>query len=247
MIPSTPNIQEIDLNAFVQLDYVVRSYMNERADFNMDNFERYLQIIREGYMTLNIHRIRTIKPYYTTVNEVNQAALPPDYIDYSRIGIIYDGKIWELGYNGDINLPRNEMCGVEYANPDNLSAIPVPYYFEATYGGGYNVGKYRIDDIRRIIQFDGDMASKEICIEYVSTGISITGKTYIPRVVVPVLKAYLNWILKERDDKVGIGGGVRAEQLYNRAPVELNAFKNKFTMREFMDALRSGYTRGIKK
>jgi hypothetical protein len=243
----TQNIQERDSNAFVPLDYVVRSFMNERQDFNLDNFEPYLQIIREGYMTLNIHRIRTIRPYYTTVSEANIAALPPDYIDYNRIGIIFDGKIWELGYNPDINLPRNEVCGVTVGNPDNLSAIPSPYWYEPTYGGGYNIGKYRIDEERRVIIFDGDMASKEICIEYVSTGMSITSKTYVPRVVIPVLKAYLNWIIVERNEKKGIGQSMRAEQLYNRALIEFNVFKNKFTIQEFMDALRSGYTRGVKR
>lgn len=243
----TPNIQEMNTNALVSLDYVVRSYMNEREDFNMDNFERYLQIVREGFGELNIHRIRSIKPFYTTVSEVNIASLPPDFIDYTRIGMVVDGKIWELGNNEEINLPRNEICGVEYGNPDNLEAIPQPYWYEPTYGGGYNIGKYRIDRIRRTIIFDGDMASKEICIEYLSTGISITGKTYIPREVVPVLKAYLNWIVKERSDKVGINGSIRAEQLYHREIIKLNSFMNRFTVQEFLDALRSGYTKGVKR
>jgi len=246
-MPESPNIQEQNTNAMVSMDYIVRSYMNERDDFNMDHFERFLQIVREGITEMNIFRLRSIKPYYTTVSAVNIASLPPDYIDYCRIGMVFDGKVWELGYNKDINIPRNEVCGVEGANPDNLSAIPSPYWNEPTYGGGYNIGKYRIDEQRRVIIFDGDMASKEIVIEYISSGVSITGKTYVPRQIIPSIKGYLNWILKERNDKVNMGEKIRAEQLYHREIIKLNSFINGFTAKEFMDLLRSGYTRGVKR
>lgn len=244
---ATPNIQDMHTNALVPMDYVVRSFMNERDDFNLDNYERYMQIIRDGYTSMSIHRLRSVKVAYVTVNDVNIASLPPDFIDYYRIGMVFDGKVFELGLNRDLNIPKNEVCGVEGGNPDNLDGIDSPYWYEPTYSGGYNLGKYRLDMNRRLIIFDGDMASNQIVIEYISSGISITGKTFIPREVVPVLKAYLNWIIKERSDKVAMGEKMRAQQLYNIEEVRLNNFLNSFTMEEFLDAWRSGQHRGVKR
>lgn len=236
----------MDTSAVIKIEQAVKSYCNELGDFNHDQYDRYLQIVIEGYTELNIQHIFTYQPVYLTVNEANLAKMPSDMIDYYLIGLVEEGKIWELTRNEQIAIPKSEVCGIEVSNSDLLSAIDTPDTAVYNSKGTWNIGKYKIDKKRRLIIFEGSMAGQTIYMEYISSGVSLTGNTFVPVEILPMLKAYLNWVITERDKKISLGEKERSLRLFRRAEIRWAERMNNFTLQEAIDAIRSGYSFGPK-
>ena len=236
----------MDTPAYITIERAVKSYLNEKGDYSMENLFRYIQIVLEGYTHLNIHHVITLKTAIITVNDKNLVKYPFDMVDYWTVNLIMEGKKWEISRNTDISIADNEVCGIETGNADLLNPIEDPDYQDYTQGGTWNIGKVRFDDKRRLMFFEGDMMGREIYLEYISTGISMSKKTYVPIELLPTLKAYLNWIITERS-KVSLAERERSRGLYVLALSEWNQQRNAFTLQEALDAIRSGYTAGPKR
>ncbi len=232
------------MKALITIEQVVDSFLNERDEKSLENYRRYLRIIVEGYTDLNINLVRIPKPYHAVVNSNNMVKLPPDYIDYIKIGVLYEGKIWTLTENKSIAFNSETINAIEIR--DETGEIEVPVWQDYTAGGGINFGEYRIDIANRRIIFYGNMKGMEIYIEYVSSGIVLSEKTYVPRDMLPLLKSYLNWIITENNQKAGINSKLRTAELYNHQYARYVQRKSSFTISELLDAIRSGYSMGPK-
>lgn len=234
------------MNAFVTIQEILQSYANERGDYSPSNLKRFERILLEGYADLNIN-FATVN--YTTgiVNEANILKLPADFVDYLKIGLLKDGQIWTLTENKDLAVMR-DVCGVEVNDDFNKNAFAYPWMTDYTRGGGWNVGKYRVDkspDNRRIV-FSGAMMGCEVHIEYISTGIK-EGQTYVPVELMTTLKAYLDWILKKRDDNMPMGKIEMARRDYLNAKAEWFRGTIAMTYDEILDTIRNGYSQGPKR
>lgn len=230
----------MDILAHVSVEQVIASYANERDDYDPKHLKRYERIITEGYSDLNINHVVTPQYARGFVSEVNVFKLPADYIDYLRIGIYNNGKIWTLSENNNIDLSAQDVCGVEVNNNPTISDWYTP-------GGGDNVAKYRIDKSKRRIVFEGPMMGKEIILEYISTGIPVSGNLYIPRGLMPVLKNYLDWILKKRNDQMPESKVYSAKQDFYESLHAYERAEDSMTADEILDIIRSGYTMAPKR
>ena len=113
-----------------------------------------------------------------------------------------------------------------------------PYSDWYTPGGGDNVAKYRIDKSKRRIVFEGPMMGKEIILEYISTGIPVSGNLYIPRGLMPVLKNYLDWILKKRNDQMPESKVYSAKQDFYESLHAYERAEDSMTADEILDIIR---------
>lgn len=232
-------------NGLITIDHVVKSYFNEKGQSIPENYLRYKQIIIEGYTDLNIHNTTYVEKYIGKVNEVNQMALPPDLINWISVNTEVNGELWPLDINDKLIIPYPNDCG-------NVVTFPSHFNIPEIKGMGYTrrrrniAGEFNIDVANRVIAFKGDFRNKNIYLYYISSGISQDTTTYISRAYLPLLKAYLNWVIKERDDSVPMAQKQRAEYLYGLELQKLENFNNSLSADEILAIIRDGYTQGVK-
>lgn len=237
--------------ALITIEEVAASYANSKGEYGKHNVYRYLQILLEGYSELNIFdTIAKINWFAGRVNDQGVIDWPVDMIDYVRIGTPIDGTIYTLTRNDSINMPIGMECG-EVTGLDNPSQYPAytPAYWNWTttdYSttGGKNFAYYRADKANRRFVFMGDCTSRDIVIEYVSTGVNLSGKTWIPREYLQLLKLYLNWQLKFYSDDRNVEYAAREFAIEQS---KMKKFQWAFRPDEFLDMVRSTFTRAMKR
>jgi len=241
-------------SAIVSLRYVVSSVLNEKMEDDR-NYERYLQLAIEGFTELNIGSTKNVEVTYKTVPEINMVDLPNDCIDITVLGRVQGNRIFTLTREDLIPLPRTEECG-ESTNPyksKSVSDSDLIYtfsdhyaygnYVPALYGysGGANDAYYRIDWERRKIILQGSVPGDEIVIEYISSGVNMSGSTQIPRQWVETLKRYVHWKSIEYDSTFPMGEKERKRNQYWDERRKAHAFEWSFTLDEYLDTKYAEY------
>jgi hypothetical protein len=186
--------------------YVVKSILNRIQDYTMRHYKYIEQMIYEHYTDLNLWHLDNVEVVYLRMSDAKTVDLPPDYVDYLKIGVPINGKLKVLTRKDNILLPREFEDGEEVGNTDSTessedAAIFFTSHFKngryigSLYGipGGIDTAYYRIDREKRTIVFSGTVPRGEIVLEYISSGVKMTGSTVIPREVVSVLRNYGLW------------------------------------------------------
>jgi hypothetical protein len=233
----------MDTNALIKISNVVTSYLNETNE-GVDEYFRYMQIIIEGASKINATHAHTLKVYFTSVNEVNIAELPADCLKVSKVGIVIDGTIYSLTKNDNIALNDSETCGIQIVSDSNLDSQRMPTTLNYSQGGGFNIATYRVND--RAIIFKGSISDYVVAIEYKSSGISLDGETFVPVIMLDVLKEYLNYTLVKRDKKASQASKYEAKIQFINERRDYIKKKNPFTRFDVLDAINSGKGQGVK-
>ena len=236
----------MDTTGLISLKQIVSSYQNETGDYSPSNYKRLMQLAIEGFSNLNIFYSPSIKTEYITVSDINTIDVPEDYVDYIRIGVIYDGSIWTLTKNDNIPLLRSVSCGEDVGDTDNQISPSQQFNWHYSFAGGTNVGMYRYDPEYRRIVLSGDMMGQLAVLEYISSGVSCSGMTWVPREAGDVIKEYVYWKSIQRTD-AAVSQKELAMRNYYFALNKYKEFAYSFTIDEFLDAIRGGEKQTIKK
>ena len=230
----------------IKLDQVVYSYLNELGENSTAQFNRYKQIVIEGFTDMNIHVTNVVEQQIAEVNTANQITLNPDYIAWASVYVEVNGRYWPLDHNENIVLPKEDNCGtVFYFSEHLINPSKIGYeYTERRHNMG---GRFAVNEKTRIMRFEGDMRGKSIYIIYLSSGVNMERDTYINRALLPTLKAYLNWIITIRDKTANLQAKDHAEYLYGLELQKYDVHVNSFTAHDFLSAIRAGYTLGVKR
>lgn len=217
--------------------------------------ERVANFVIRGFTDMNMFHLTNIQVEYLKVGQDNTVNLPDDYIDYRKIGIEVNGRVWTLTLNDNIALPRAMKCGedirkvISSPNPSQFG-LNFGYYFpdhvrNGRYigglygvGGGFNLAYCRIDKERRQIVLDGRVPKCEVVLEYVSTGVSMSRQTIIPRIALEPLIAFGIWKMTPFDR---IGQKEAAKNDYIMEVEKMRALENAMTADEFRDVLYSSF------
>lgn len=236
------------------LSYVIKSVMNRLKEYNTKNYEYYMQLAVEGLKELNIYdNAKNIEVAYLTMDAMNTVALPVDFIDYSKIGIVINGQVWTLTVNEKIALPRLEKCGEKIGNiaagsPNDTyeGYVWADHFKDGQYvgglygvGGGFNMAYYRVDESKRRIIFNGSVPKGEIVLEYISSGIKKRGGTMIREIFIEPLRRWVLWQRVEHDNRVPLAEKDRKERQFYEAVEKTRGFENSFTADEYRDMLYS--------
>lgn len=254
------------LDAFVSLHQFVLSVINAKRETNLNNYDAYLQFAIEG-ITEEIYPYLApaIEVVYKTVPESKVVALPPDLQYYTKVGIVVNGNVWTLTLNEDMAPARtyadSDLCettpeiAASTTATENFGVIPfAPHYnggvlVETMYGmgGGFNRAYYKVDMIRRTLTLQGNVSGDEIVIEYVSTGVKANGLTYLNRLSLPALRAYVLARIVDNDDRIPANEKQRRWFMYE-SEVEKLAYKQMaFTMDEYLDTVYRTYSQTPKR
>lgn len=248
------------VTSFLTIVQIVKSFMSERGEKTLANFERYCNMAIEGYSDMSVFEMNTVEVAYIPINsDTNTALLPPDFITYSKIAFRKCGRLFTLTLNNDIALPPPEsICPVEVEDVCETTECNGGYYFAPHYrygayidalfaqGGGFNRAYYRVDMSTRTIVFSGHVPNDEIVLEYKSSQVK-AGGALIPRQAAMALKAYLHWRSIEFSGSYSQSDKERKERQYYSELRKLKSLECSFTMSEMMDALWEGYQQGIKR
>lgn len=245
-------------NGMETLRYCVMSHFNDLGYYNAKQYNRFLQMAVEAYRELNLTFKYMPESISLTIPDSGVLNMPRDMVDYIRICINVGGSMYELTRNNSLILPRglNEggVANVQYADltgynlADVLNEYPSytsPHHYGSS--GGKNVGYYRIDDSTRQIVLSGFVPGAKLVIDYISTGINMNGKTYVPIDAVIPIKAYIAWKSIEHDKSYPRNEKDMKMMQWNVERRVLISKKNAFTINEFLDAMYSVSKQTIKR
>lgn len=237
-----------DTPAFIPLSNVVHSFLNATGIYSKVNFKRFMIIVAENYTDLNINGTALFKTERIVIGSTNSIPWPKDFIDYVRIGTLYNGKIFTLTKNEAIVGDYVISCGQEIPDSDLTDVINNNWAHNYTTSGGKNFLYYRSDKETRRIIFDGDGVGRTIILQYISSGVELNGDTMIPVSMLKMMRKYLHWVLMDYDmtskyPQSKIEGARRDFVIFRE---EYERLDTGFTADEFIDALRQGYSQGIK-
>lgn len=236
------------VGSMVPISYIVRSVQNELGDYSENNYKRLLQLAIDGVREMRLFNQISLQVLYVTPNDAGIVHLPPDYVDYCKIGLPLNGLLYNLTVNENMLINRATKCGIDVRQIS--SGIPVPnslggYYYTphfrgtnfigGLYGltGGFNVAYYRVDKEAGQIEFDGFIQGREIVMEYASTGIS-SGTILAPETIEP-LKRWVHWKRVNYDIRVPMNVKQQLKEQYDEAVEMLRTFNSMFTLQEYFD------------
>jgi len=234
-----------DTNAFVTIDYVVSSFLNWKGIAGVADYDRYKQILIEGFTDLNMFHTSYYRTSIGPVNDINQMPLPSDYIDWLMVAVEENGYYWELDMNDSI-ITEPSILAATPTYSEHLS-LPDVQGFKYTTKRRNIKGSFSISQDKRAITFVGDFKGRNIYLLYSSSGVPVEGVVYVPRELSTVLRTYLDWQLKESNDMVPAGVTQRAEYIHGLALGSYYENKDQLSGKELMDIFRNGIQQGIKR
>jgi len=252
-----------NFGAGVSLRYVVFSVLNRIADESMQEYRKLMQIAIECLTEeMRLYNAASLEVFYGKVNEAGILQMPPDCMDWVKIGFQVNGQLYNLAVNNNMVLNRGTVCGVDvrtmmkgglatfspldgYFYADHIS--PTGRYMGALYGigGGFASAVYRWDKQMNRFQVDGSLINSELIVEYKSTGIK--PGTIIEREIVGPLRNYLLWQRIEHDPLTPRNEKEAKERQYNESVEKLRSYTNMFTLREFLDTKYRTVKQGMKR
>ena len=224
------------------------SILNRMQDYSMRNYKRIAQIVIEGFTDLNLYHTTNIEVVYLRMDSAKLASVPADFIDWIKVGMPISGKLITMTKDDSILLPRKFADGAEVGNLDAAVTNKVSFFSShwkngkfvgGLYGlrGGINQAYFRYDKERRQFAFTGDVPLGEVVLEYVSSGVSLSSSTIIPRPAVKPLRNWTLWQLAEDDRTVSLGEKERKMKIYEGDVEELRALEHTPTIDEYRDAM----------
>lgn len=254
------------------LSNIVKEYLIEQGDTDLNKYARFLQIGVAGLREFNLDFSGIPVTIQIPVVNGDVVPLPAGYIQYVKIAVVNsEGNICELGLNSKMTLKRiADNCG----NPEISIPINSPYtdpanvpgdaivegaeYYSDNYrngevmgrffgiGGGNNGnGYYRVDKENGYIQLAHTNASF-IVLECL-VDISLTnGDFEVHPYLVESVKAWMFWKSIQRNPRYGLGEKQIAKQDYIQAKRAALSRYNAATLQEWLSAFRSGNYASVK-
>ncbi len=243
------SLENTKTQGFVTIRYIVMSILNRLKEYSMRDYKYIAQLVIEGFTDLNMYHLsNNVEVQYLYMTAAKTVSVPTDFIDWIKVGITINGKIMALTKDDSIALPRKFEDGKDVGNIDasNINQYVVftdhfrrGRYVGGMYGmrGGVNQAYYRYDAERRQFIFTGNIPRSEIVLEYISSGVSLTSSTVIPRVAHQPLVYYFMWQRVEFDPRVSESVKARKQALYDQEVEKARYFTSAPTIEEYRDSL----------
>jgi hypothetical protein len=221
------------MNNKFPLEQIVREYMVEDLGLNAIDrrYSRILQIAISGLRNLNYDSPHFgLKEVVLPVSSNDTATLPEDYLDYYALGVTNDvGELQVYSMNSNLTNLRTDACGDLTPNASANARMSKPF-FKMFENEGY-------------VALYGDFKSS-VVLRYKSDISKIDGTYQVFAYDVEALKDWIWWRYIRRQKSYGLQEVRDAKRDYGKSKKIATMRHAKFSMSEFMDALRSGYSVG---
>jgi hypothetical protein len=223
---------------------VVASVMNERGDYGNRQAKRMRIMAIEGFSEFNMLHISRPIPAWIKVNKnLNSIPYPDDLISLISIGIPINGKYWDFKRITDAINPKKDFIQEGRSEGEGKDFQPANTFAST---GGYNPYQFQEDESNRRAILYG-VPVDEVLIYYRTSGIKLGEETLIPAHAFEALKAYVKWKLIEDKDGVAYSEKERKYMIFAGKLKDMRDYENSFSPEEFVNAIRQGYSQGIKR
>lgn len=192
--------------SWVLLDEIIYDYLTE-SEQGENKFFKMWQIAFRGMEQLGLDFFYEIKTVILPVETTKTIKLPPDFANYSKVGILNNfGEIIPFTYNKNLTLfADNSPQRLSRIQSDNYYSLYQPdsycYYnfwdgfgYGNLYGvpsGGYRA-TFRIDEPNHVIVLENDFTYTNIVLEYVA--LPKEGESYyVPTAFRQALISWMAW------------------------------------------------------
>lgn len=242
------------------LDSIVREYLIESGDPNMNRYARIFQIAVAGIRELNMDSSGGVTTIELTVSDSDAANLPNDFVSLIRVAICDgSGQLKALGRNDNMCLPRSyDVCGNDAScgNADIVDSFGVYFNGLEGYtdnyrngecvgrmfgiGGGGNIyGSYCIDFDRGTINFGGLLDTGCVVLEYLSNLSQVNGQYQVHPFIIEALKSWIRWKVVESKGN-NISADQNAERKFYLTEKQAKRRFNNTDIQTWLQAFRSG-------
>lgn len=172
-------------NTYITIDDIVNNVALTIGDdsYLTGSLNYQLRLLAlQGLKELSFDMLQEVKSVELTVSSTGTITLPDDYIKYVKIGILgSDDKVHYLGKQDNLNL----VSGATSTDSNDIDDDPAYFY---GIGGRYGVGGgtnhngyYRVNKEDNTISFSSDAIGKNIILEYISNGITLSNVQPVKR------------------------------------------------------------------
>jgi hypothetical protein len=242
----------------------------KKDDTTDKHLTKYLLFGREAIKELNLTQSLNVKSVLLEIDkETMTVKLPNDYIEYTRVGILINGRILELDYDNRIypyQKPLDLCCnGEDKQTPEQrfkndcgclLDGVDLPYNYNYAWhniGHGqslvthyttpayYGTKFFRVHDGHIYLNSICPIENSFIVLEYKTTGVD-EKQTIVPELYKEAVSAYIDWktSLYKEPQMARV-----FEREYQRQYKIISNIKNSSTLLAILRAVRSTKAQGI--
>ncbi len=212
-----------------------------------DDYVIYLQHACDAVRDFNLYNGNQVTVLKMTVTTDKWLNMPTDMIGFNDLCVPYSGEWWSLTEHKPIVNTTTFTGATEGRDSDAGEGVDIRHPLSYGYGakGGVNAYNYTIDWKGRRIYLEG-IDSGTVVLFYVTSGISISGDTYISELIVPVINAYLLWkesywirdLIRERDMR---------ERDYTKEVLKARNFINSMSFNQLRDIWLGTATQSVRR
>jgi hypothetical protein len=212
-------------------------------------YYRFLKTSSDCLRELIFDTLQITNTVRLDLNEFFEAEIPPDYVDFLKVGVqvgqfsrplvskhtINNLADFDTSTGNQINYPNTQFADVDdFGNLFQWWGININSQGENT-GGYYGIGAgsepdtFKIIENRNVIQCNRNVGVNKIVLEYISDGSFANAATQIPVYAQKTIEEYNIWQFKQTSKSYGAQDGQLAKQLFDRQHEILRGRKNNLT------------------
>jgi hypothetical protein len=225
-------------NALISLNEIVDRYLF-KYKLPTDDAFIYLEHICNCVRDFHLYDSPNEVPAKVTISALGIIEMPSDMVGFNDLYKFVSGIKWSFTYNDNIITTTTIIDGVETLDADYGEGESLDDPKSDTYGavGGVNEYYYKPNWYARRIFVEGTKNDTAVLV-YTTSGIELTGTTYVPEFITPMIDSYLLWrssywlpaLKRERES---------LERDYTKAELKIRNFINSMTYSEWHDLLLS--------
>ena len=171
--------------AFVSIDSIVNDYLEE-SEQSVHKYSKCWQLCFRGMEELGLDFFYQIRSVKLPINSNNTVNLPPDFLQYTKIGVLNSrGEILDLRFNDKLTFfgdqcPNRKAISVDDKILVDWYNVSSPYFynywqgdvFTNLYGqpsGGVWVGAFNVDINNGIILLNENYMYDYLMVEYIAS------------------------------------------------------------------------------
>jgi len=179
--------------AQISVNEVVSRYLF-KYKLSTDDAFIYLEHACNCVRDFHLYDSPNVVPAKVTITALGIIEMPQDMVGFNELYKFIDGVKWPFTFNDNIITTTTIIGGVETRDADYGEGEAIVDPKSDTYGGigGVNDYYYKPDWKSRRIFVEGTINDTAVLL-YTTSGVELTGTTYIPEFITPMLDSYMLW------------------------------------------------------
>lgn len=230
-------------DALLDIETVVTRFLLKYRK-STEDYVLYLEHACNCVRDFSLYHSNEVTPLKMTVTANKFLEMPDDMIGFVDLVFPIEGKWWSFTKVDDI-VNTTTFTGTppsEGRDSTFEEGVDIKHALSDTYGakGGVNTYNYTIDWRARRIFLDG-IDSGTVVLFYNTSGVTVSGTTYVSDLITPVLDSYMLW-----KESYWLPGLARERQIrekdYTNEVAKVRYFVNSLTFNQFRDLILGNAT-----